>query len=91
VLVFIDNILIYSKTLEEHQEHLQAMFQLLQDHQLKVKQSKCAFMQPQLKYLGHIISAAGMATDPSSLEAVRTWPALVNVQEVRKFLGLAGY
>jgi hypothetical protein len=91
VLVFIDDILIYSKTLEEHQEHLQAMFQLLQDHQLKVKQSKCAFVQPQLKYLGHIILAAGMATDPSSLEAVRTWPALVNVQEVRKFLGLAGY
>jgi hypothetical protein len=60
VLVFIDDILVYSRTLEEHQEHLCQVFQLLATHQLKVKRSKCAFAQPQLKYLGHIISATGV-------------------------------
>lgn len=91
VLVFIDDILIYSPTLEQHQLDVKAVFDLLTQHQLKVKRSKCAFAQPQLKYLGHIISASGVATDPKSLEAVRTWPVPQNVKEMRKFLGLAGY
>ena len=59
VLVFIDDILVYSKTLEEHKEHVRAVFVLLEQHQLKVKRSKCTFAQQQLKYLGHVISAAG--------------------------------
>jgi hypothetical protein len=91
VLVFIDDILIYSATLEEHQGHLKAVFQLLAEHQLKVKRSKCTFAQPRLKYLGHIISVEGVATDPKSIEAVRMWPVLENAKDVRKFLGLAGY
>jgi hypothetical protein len=91
VLVFIDDILIYNATLEEHQEHLKAVFQLLAEHQLKVKRSKCTFAQPRLKYLGHIISAEGVATDPKSIEAVRKWPVPENAKDVRKFLGLAGY
>lgn len=91
VLVFIDDILIYSNTLEEHQKHLEEVFQLLAKHQLKVKQSKCAFAQQKLKYLGHIISVDGVATDPKSIEAVRNWPTPANAQDVRKFLGLAGY
>lgn len=89
--VFIDDILIYSSTLEEHQEHLEAVFKILPEHKLKVKRSKCTFAQPHLKYLGHIISASGVATDPKNLEAVRTWPVPVNAKDVRKFLGLAGY
>jgi hypothetical protein len=90
-LVFIDDILIYTKTLQEHQEHLRAVFQLLTEHQLKVKRSKCTFVQPQLKYLGHIISASGVSTDPKSIEAVQTWPVPQSTKDVRKFLGLAGY
>lgn len=66
------------------------MFQLLAEHRLKVKRSKCTFFQPQLKYLGHIISA-GVATDPKSIEAVRSWPVPENTKDVRKFLGLARY
>jgi len=82
-------IFFYSPTLEQHYEHLKAVFELLAKHQLKVKGSKCTFAQPQLKYLGHIISANSVATDPKSIEAVRFWP--VPAKEVRKFLGLAGY
>lgn len=91
VLVFIDDILIYSPTLEQHQVDLKAVLELLAQHQLKVKRSKCTFAQPQLKYLGHIISANGVATDSKSIEAVRSWPVPQNAKEVRKFLGLAGY
>jgi hypothetical protein len=91
VLVFIDDILVYSSTLEEHQEHLRAVFEILATHKLKVKRSKCTFAQTKLKYLGHIISASGVATDPKNLEAVRMWPVPANAKDVRKFLGLAGY
>ena len=56
-----------------------------------MKKTKCSFAQPKLKYLGHIISASGVATDPKNLEAVRTWPVPCNTKDVRKFLGLTGY
>ena len=91
VLVFIDDILIYSRTLAEHREHLQAVFHLLAQHELKVKRTKCTFSQPQLKYLGHIIPAAGVSTDPKNSEAVRSWPVPTNVKDLRKFLGMIGY
>ena len=91
VLVFIDDILIYSRTLEEHQEHLRAVFQILAEHQFKVKRSKCTFSQPQLKYLGHVISAAGVSADPKNIEAVRTWPVPKNARDVRKVLGMMGF
>lgn len=91
VLVFIDDILIYSHTFEEHIQHLRAVLNLLQQHDLKLKKSKCTFAQKQLKYLGHVISAQGVATDPRNIEAVRDWPTPDCVKAVRGFLGLAGY
>jgi hypothetical protein len=74
VLVFIDNILIYSRSLEEHVKHLRAVFQILARHQLKVKKSKCSFAQQRLSYLGHVISPNGVATDEEKIQAVQMWP-----------------
>lgn len=91
VLVFIDDILIYSRTLQEHLILLHQVFQLLSEHQLKVKRSTCSFARPSLTYLGHVISASGVATDPKNIKAVQAWTIPVNVKEVRRFLGLAGY
>jgi hypothetical protein len=71
VLVFIDDILIYSKTLEEHALLLHQVLALLDQHQLKVKRSKCAIAQQQLVYLGHVISAYNIATDPKNIAAVK--------------------
>ena len=91
VVVFIDDILIYSKSWEAHLQHLREVFTLLQQHQFKVKLSKCAFAQQQVHYLGHIISGAGVATDPSKVKDIVNWPVPQCVKDVRAFLGLAGY
>lgn len=91
VLVFVDDILVYSTSLEDHVSHLRQVFQILTDHQLKVKRSKCSFAQSKLAYLGHIISANGVATDDEKITAVRNWPVPTSVKELRSFLGLAGY
>ena len=74
VLVFLDDILIYSKSFTEHLKHLEQVLEVLQDNQLYLKQSKCSFAQTQLEYLGHIISAAGVATDPQKTHAMLHWP-----------------
>ena len=73
VLVFLDDILIYSPTLESHLDHIQQVLQILQDHHLYLKASKCSFAQNQLEYLGHIISAAGVSTDQSKIAAMVNW------------------
>jgi hypothetical protein len=91
VLVFIDDILIYSTTLEEHAKLLQQVLALLQKHDLKVKRSKCSFAQPRLVYLGHVISAEGVSTDPKNIAAVLKWETPKTIKQVRGFLGLAGY
>lgn len=91
VVVFIHDILIYSKNLEEHVQHVKMVFDLLREHQFKVRLSKCSFGQQQLKYLGHIISGAGVATDPSKIDSVLKWQTPSSVKELRGFLGLAGY
>jgi len=70
VLVFVDDILIYSPTLEAHLDHLQQVFHILNDHKLLLKRSKCSFAQQQLEYLGHIISGQGVATYPKKIEAM---------------------
>lgn len=91
VLVFVDDILVYSTSLEDHVSHLRQVFQILTDHQLKVKRSKCSFAQSKLAYLGHIISANGVATDDEKITAMHNWPVPTSVKELRSFLGLVGY
>lgn len=91
VLVFFDDILIYSRSYEEHVEHIRMVLQLLSRDQWKVNLSKCTFAQRQVHYLGHIISQQGVATDPAKVTAVMNWPTPANVKELRGFLGLAGY
>jgi hypothetical protein len=91
VLVFMDDILIYNKTLEEHISHLRQVFSILKEHQLFVKFKKCAFAQRQIAYLGHIISDKGVATDPTKTTAMLNWPTPQNFTNLRGFLGLTGY
>ena len=91
ILVFFDDILIYSKTLQDHLSHLECTFKLLQKHSLLAKRSKCYFAQTSVEYLGHFISAQGVATDPRKIEAVQQWPTPKNVTQLRGFLGLTGY
>jgi hypothetical protein len=91
VIVFLDDILIYSKSEEEHEHHLRLVLQVLREHQLYAKLSKCYFYQEQIHYLGHIISEQGIAVDPEKIEAIRGWPTPRNVSEVIYFMGLVGY
>ena len=91
VLVFFYDILVYSNSYEEHVEHLKAVFTLLSVEHWKIKASKCSFAQRQINYFGPIISEAGVAKDPSKVEAIVNWPPPTNVKELRSFLGLAGY
>jgi hypothetical protein len=91
VLVFLDDILIYSPTLEEHISHLNQVLAKLRKHQLYLKESKCSFAQYSLEYLGHIISSKGVSTDPSKISAMLQWPVPSNMTQLRAFLGLTGY
>jgi len=91
VLVFFDDILIYSQSMAEHLGHVRTVLTLLQQHRLFVKKSKCAFGSSSIAYLGHVISANGVAMDPAKVQAVEDWPVQRSAQAVRGFLGLAGY
>ena len=91
VLLFFDDILIFSASYALHLQHLEEVLKLLLQHQWQVKLSKCAFAQKQVVYLGHVISGQGVATDPSKISTIQNWPSPVSVKEVRGFLGLAGY
>ncbi|KAH0760251.1 hypothetical protein KY290_023744 [Solanum tuberosum] len=91
VLVFFDDILIYSPTWTDHLEHLVSVLQLLRQHQLVAKQSKCLSGQESVDYLGHIISSQGLSVDPGKVESIQRWTPPRTVKEVRSFLGLAGY
>ncbi|KAL0543848.1 hypothetical protein IC582_018953 [Cucumis melo] len=91
MIMFIDDIFIYSKTEAEHDEHLRMVLQTLQDNKLYAKFSKCEFWLKQVFFLGHVVSKAGVSLDPAKIEAVTSWPRPSTVSEVRSFLGLAGY
>ena len=91
VVVFIDDILIYSRSIEEHAEHLRIVLQTLREKQLYAKFKKCEFWLEEVSFLGHIISGKGIAVDPAKVDAVLAWKSPTNVTEIRSFLGLAGY
>jgi hypothetical protein len=91
VMVFIDDILVYSRSEEEHEEHLRLVLQKLRDHKLYAKLSKCEFWLNQVAFLGHVISKGGIFVDPSKIEVVLCWKAPTNVGDIRSFLGLTGY
>ncbi|KAL4028439.1 hypothetical protein IC575_011636 [Cucumis melo] len=91
VIVFIDDILIYSKTEAEHEEHLRMVLQTLRDNKLYAKFSKCEFWLKQVSFLGHVVSKAGVFVDPAKIEAITSWPRPSTISEVRSFLGLASY
>ncbi|WVZ71016.1 LOW QUALITY PROTEIN: hypothetical protein U9M48_019643 [Paspalum notatum var. saurae] len=91
VVVFIDDILIYSKSEKEHEEHLKIVLTRLREHKLYAKFSKCAFWPKEVSFLGHILSEKGVAVDPSKVKDVLNWKQPETVTEIRSFLGLAGY
>ena len=91
ILVFFDDILIYSKTWAEHLQHLALVMQLFSDHHLHAKKSKCVFGQKEVEYLGHIISAQGVHVDPAKIAAMNNWPPPKTLKSLHGFLGLTGY
>ncbi|GKA13255.1 putative nucleotidyltransferase, ribonuclease H [Tanacetum coccineum] len=91
VIVFIDDILIYSKTKGEHSEHLKIILDLLRKEKLYAKFSKCDFWLESVQFLGHVINREGVHVDPAKIEAVKNWPVPKSPTEVRQFMGLAGY
>ena len=91
VVVFVDDILIYSKFEEEHEGHLRIVLQVLRDHQLYAKFSKCEFWLTEVRFLGHVVSASGVFVDQEKVEAVMSWERLKSVFEIRSFLGLVWY
>ncbi|GJY40154.1 putative reverse transcriptase domain-containing protein [Tanacetum coccineum] len=90
-IVFIDDILVYSKTREEHEVHLGLVLELLKKEKLYAKFSKCEFWLREVQFLRHVINGSGIHVDPSKMEAVKNWKAHRTPSEVRSFLGLAGY
>jgi hypothetical protein len=91
VVVFIDDILIYSKSDSEHEEHLRLVLQKLRDHQLYAKYSKCEFRIDEVPFVGHIISNSGISVDPAKVKEIVAWSIPSTITEVRSFLGHAGY
>jgi hypothetical protein len=91
VMVFINDILIYSKDEEDHAKHLHIVLQRLRDHQLYAKFFKCEFWLDSVKFLGHTISSNGISVDPSKIQEVMDWKTPTSVHQIRSFLGLAGY
>jgi hypothetical protein len=91
VVVFIDDILIYSKNEEDHAKHLHIVLQHLRDHQLYAKFSKCEFWLDSVKFLGHNISSEGIAVDPSKVQEVMEWKPPTSIHQICSFLGLTGY
>lgn len=91
VIIFLDDILVFNETMEEHLEHLRIVLELLRAHQLYVKESKCTFACDHIDYLGHVISKEGVATDKEKMQAMEQWPTPMNATELRGFLGLTGY
>ena len=91
VIVYLDDICIYSKTKEEHLEHLDKVLTILEQHRLFVGLDKCSFGVQEMEFLGHVVGTDGVKVDPKKVQAVKDWPTPKDVKEVRSFLGLTGY
>ncbi len=91
VLVYLDDILIYSKTPEDHLKHIQLVLDILRKHKLFAKLSKCAFGTTNVDFLGHVVSSEGIKVDPNKIAVIKDWPRPKTQKDVRSFLGLAGY
>jgi hypothetical protein len=91
VIVFLDDILIYSPAMEQHYKDVSAVFDLLKQHKLYVKMSKCEFFKHELEFLGHIVGKGSVKMCPDKLDAIRTWPVPTNIHDLRSFLGMCGY
>nr|GFA50776.1 putative reverse transcriptase domain-containing protein [Tanacetum cinerariifolium] len=90
MIVFIDDILIYSKNEKEHEEHLKAILELLKKKELYAKFSMCEFWIPKVQFLGHVIDSQGIHVDPAKIESIKDWASPMSPTEIRQFLGLAG-
>ena len=91
MVVYFDNILIYSKSLEEHLEHLRAVFIALRDARLSGNLGKCTFCTDWASFLGYVVTPQGIEVDKAKIEAIESWPQPKTVTQVRSFLGLAGF
>jgi hypothetical protein len=91
VLVFFDDILIFSSTWAQHLQHVKQDLQVLREHKLVLKRSKCSFSEESVSYLGHVISSAGVAMDLTKIEAVANWPRPKTLRALQGFLGLSRY
>ena len=90
-LIYLDDIIIFSKSFDEHLLRLENVFRQLEEHGLKLKSSKCEFFRTKVQYLGHIVSDQGIQTDPDKIAALKQWPTPSNLKQLRSFLGFAGY
>ena len=90
-IIYLDDIIIFSKTPEEHLHRLKLVFQKISEAGLKLKPSKCKFFRTRLEYLGHIMSKKGIETNPKKIQVIWDWPHLTNITETRSFLGLCNY
>ncbi|KAK8702739.1 hypothetical protein V6N13_021080 [Hibiscus sabdariffa] len=91
VVIYLDDIMIYSSSLREHEEHLRLVMDRLRENQLFVKKEKCEFAQKQDRFLGHVVGQGRIQMDDEKIKAVQDWPVPSNVSELRSFLGLANY
>ncbi|GKG35023.1 putative reverse transcriptase domain-containing protein, partial [Tanacetum coccineum] len=91
MIVFIDDILIYSKSKEEHEEYLKLILELLKKEELYTKFSKCDFWLPKVQFISHVIDSEGIHVDPAKIESIKDWASPKTPTEIRQFLGLFGY